>query len=144
MPAKADETLKFRHVQHSTSFQTQPVGDVERHNLGLDREQGIVFFPDGSTGTISIIGTFDASPPSGGTTSGYHMIRFADGSELWLKYTGALKFGNPLTFKGTEIVIGGKGRYADAKGDGTYEGKSTQLGADGAILYVDNVVNIKK
>jgi hypothetical protein len=44
IPAKADETLKFRHVQHTTSFQTQPVGDVERHNLGLDREQGIVFF----------------------------------------------------------------------------------------------------
>jgi hypothetical protein len=31
MPAKADETLKFRNVQHVASAQTQQVGDVNGH-----------------------------------------------------------------------------------------------------------------
>jgi dissimilatory sulfite reductase (desulfoviridin) alpha/beta subunit len=48
--------------------------------------------------------------------------------------------------KGTAIVIGGKGRYAGAKGDGTWEGVTTQpaVTSDGAIQYVDSVINIKK
>ena len=33
--------------------------------------------------------------------------------------------------KGTYVVVGGKGRYAGAKGDGTYEGEATQSVAVG-------------
>jgi hypothetical protein len=50
VPAKADETLKFRHVQHVASAQTQQVGDVNGHLLGLFRFPGMALFPDGSTG----------------------------------------------------------------------------------------------
>jgi hypothetical protein len=43
-------------------------------------------------------------------------------------------------------VIGGKGRYEGAKGDGTYESNGPVLltPSSDAIAYVDNVVNIKK
>jgi hypothetical protein len=34
VPAKADETLKWRIVQHYTSNQNQQVGDVDRHVMG--------------------------------------------------------------------------------------------------------------
>jgi hypothetical protein len=140
LPAKADETLKFRVVQHSASFQTQQVGDAV---LGLFRLVGIAFFPDDSTGTTVLIGVFDDSS-GGGTDHGYYTIKFADGSELSLKYTGGYKFNNPkITLNGTTIVIGGKGRYAGATGSGSYEGGQNQPGPEG-IGYIDNVINIKK
>jgi hypothetical protein len=40
MPAKADETLKFRYMYHFTSNQTQQVGDVNGHVTGLGRLPG--------------------------------------------------------------------------------------------------------
>jgi len=153
MPAKADETLKFRAVQHGTSVQTLKV-DANGHTLGLGRTVGMLFSPDGSVaGTVLIIGTNDTVIGSEGTVSGYSIPTFTDGSELWLKYTGTAKFiGGPtgkLAIKGTFIVTGGKGRYAGATGDGTWEGEATQAVAvasqpSESITYVDNVINIKK
>jgi hypothetical protein len=142
MPAKADETVKWRHVHHATSYQTLEVGDVNGHVVGLQRLPGIAFFPDGSIGTSLVIGTNDAVSGVGQTVNGYYTVNFADGSALWLKYTGTGKFGNPGTLKGTAIVIGGKGRYAGAKGDGTFEGETIQSSGEG-IAYIDNVINIK-
>jgi hypothetical protein len=124
VPAKADETLKWRHVHHATSFQTQQVGDVDGHTLNLFRLPGIAFFSDGGTGTSLVVGTSDVTSGVGATINGY--------------YTGTGKF---PTIKGTAIVIGGKGRFAGAKGEGTFEGET--VGPEG-IQYVDNVVNIKK
>src|SRR6516162_4000040 len=83
---------------------------------------GIAFFPDGSIGTTLVIGTSDVTSGVGATINGYYTVNFADGSTLWFKYTGTTK---PPTAKGTAIVIGGKGRYAGAKGEGTFEGAST-------------------
>jgi hypothetical protein len=146
VPAKADETLKWRHVHHYASNQSQQV-PANGHIVGVIRMPGIAFFPDGSIGTSLVIGTYDFVPNSGSTGSGYYTITFADGSELWLTYTGENKVmtpGGPATkAKGTAIVIGGKGRYAGAKGDGTYEGEATGGAPDG-IQYIDNVINIKK
>jgi hypothetical protein len=71
--------------------QTQRVGDVERHFLAVFRAEGTATFPDGSTGTTVAVATADIVMGSGGTENGYSSITFADGSELWLKYTGTLK-----------------------------------------------------
>jgi hypothetical protein len=143
MPAKADETVKWRHVQHTASAQTLEVGDLNGHTIGLFRLPGIAFFPDGSTGKTVVIGTNDtlAGPGSDGSTaSGYYTLIFNDGSALWFKYTGTVKSG---VISGTGTVIGGQGRYAGAKGDGTWEGPTASPGPD-AIQYIDNVYNIKK
>jgi hypothetical protein len=142
IPAKADETLKWRHVHHYASNQSQDIGNG--HVVGVVRMPGMAFFADGSIGTSLVIGTYDAVPGSGSTGSGYYTITFADGSELWLTYTGGNKVVAGKTVgKGTAIVIGGKGRYAGAKGEGTYEGEATGGAPDG-IGYIDNVINIKK
>jgi hypothetical protein len=77
---------------------------------------------------------------------------FNDGSELWSKFTDTFTNNGRggVTQKGTATVIGGKGRYAGAKGDGTWEGEtpsqSVLLSGDGggSISYIDNVINIKK
>jgi hypothetical protein len=141
--AQADETLKWRVVQHPASMQTLQVSDTNGHTLSLYRLPGIVFFPDGSTGTSQVFGTSD-TVNGAGTTNGYNSITFGDGSELWLSYTGQLaaKRGGAFT------AIGGKGRFAGAKGDGTWEAHGTPIvGANSdtnSIAYVDAVTNIKK
>jgi len=145
--AKADETLKYHIVFHAASTQTQQVGDTNGHVLGLLRLPGIVFFSDGSTSTASGVGGFDAVVGVGGTVNGYTLVNFGDGSELWLKDTGTTKTDakGGIAKKGTTIITGGKGRYAGAKGDGTWEGGQTQsvtLPGE-SIGYSDNVVNIK-
>jgi hypothetical protein len=120
VPAKADETLKYRIVRHYTSNQSHQVGDVDRHVIGVARLVGIALFPDGSTGTTVVFGAYDSTPPSGGAINGYSSITFADGSELWSKWTGTINSFRPLIEKGPAIVIGGNGRYAGAKGDSTW------------------------
>jgi hypothetical protein len=144
MSAKADETVKWRHVHHYASNQSQQVG-FNGHALGVIRMPGIAFFPDGSIGTSLVIGTYDAVPNSGSTAGGYYSVTFADGSELWLKWTGENKVipSGRSVGKGTAIVVGGKGRYEGAKGEGTYEGEGTGSALD-FIGYIDNVINIKK
>ena len=145
----ADETLKFRHVQHPTSVQTQPVGDVNGHNMMLIHLPGVAFFPDGSTGRTVVLSSAD-SVNGTGTASGYFTLYFDDGSELEAKFTGTFNNGGTrVAQKGTFVVTGGKGRYAGAKGDGTYTGESSQSvlvtgGGGESITYIDNVFNIKK
>ena len=114
------------------------------HILSLYRLPGIVFFPDGSTGVSQVFGMADTINGDG-TSDGYQLVTFADGSELWLKFTGRLegvKRGGPFT------VIGGKGQYAGAKGDGTWEAHGTPIvgvnSDTNSISYVDAVANIKK
>ena len=141
--ARADETLKWRHVQHNTSFQSQDVGDVDSHSLSLYQLPGIAFFPDGSTGSTLVIGTSDLTNGSG-ILDGYYTLNFSDGSALWLKYSGTIKVeGTKSPRQGTATVLGGKGRYEGAKGDGTWKGDGTRIGL-ATISYVDNVINIKK
>jgi hypothetical protein len=145
--------LKYRFVAHTAWVQSEPaaVPDVSNHLMGANRQVGIVFYQDGGVGTGVTTGIFDARVGSEGIAYSYTAITFADGSELWLKNTGTFKFdpAGKLALKGTSIVIGGKDRYAGAKGDVTWEGEQTQASATAtqpgeAIAYVDAVVNIKK
>jgi hypothetical protein len=144
MPSKADETLKLRNVEHPTSNQNQQwMAFDERQFVGVVRTEGVATFPDGSTGKTVGVGTYDIIVGSGGTVNGYGTLTFTDGSELWSKYTGTLKWGNSKNMEiGTAIIIGGKGRYAGATGNATWEGEATR-GAN-AVGEIDNVINIKK
>jgi hypothetical protein len=144
MPAKADETLKYRIVQHYASNQNQQVGDVERHVVGFARLVGIAFFPDGSIGSSVVIATYDTVAPSSGALSGYNTITFNDGSELRFKWSGSIVSFRPFFEKGTTTVVSGKGRYEGAKGEGTWEMPTTIGSGTDAIQVLDIVLNIKK
>jgi hypothetical protein len=140
--ASADEVLKWRHVQHAKTFQTVEVGDVSGHVLANYRVIGLAMFPDGSLGTTTVIGASDVVNGSG-TLNGYYSLETPDGSELWLKFTGVITVeGKASPRKGTAIVIGGKGRFAGAKGEGTWKGDGTNIGPD-LISYIDNVITLK-
>jgi hypothetical protein len=103
----------------------------------------MALFPDGTTGTTQVFGVSDMTNGSG-PANGYIVLNLSDGSELWLKYAGTVRVdGTKVPRKGTYTVIGGKGRFTGAKGDGTWEGDGTQLGPE-LLSYIDNVINIKK
>jgi hypothetical protein len=149
IPAKADETLKFRVVQYIATAQNQQIGDVPNHIQGLIRYPGIASFPDGSTAKTLTFNAADgiAGPGGGGTVTGYENIIFSDGSELWWKYIGTWKADSKgvISLGGTFTVTSGKGRYAGATGDGTYEGMQTSPATAPEVLAaIDIVLNIKK
>jgi hypothetical protein len=142
--AKADETLKYRAVMHGVSVQPQEVGDVEGHALTLVRFSGITEFADGTTGTVYFVGLADYTKGAGkGFT--YTNLTLEDGSVLWFTQDQKTSVnGTKSIFEGTVKVIGGKGRFAGAKGDGTFTGARTVPLASGADLYFDYVINVKK
>jgi hypothetical protein len=142
--ARADETLKYRAVMHGVSVQPQEVGDVEGHALTLVRFSGITEFPDGTTGTGYFVGLADYTKGAGkGFT--YNNLTLEDGSVLWFTQDQKTSVsGTKSIFEGTVRVIGGKGRFAGAKGDGTFTGARTVPLAAGADLYFDYVINLKE
>jgi hypothetical protein len=142
--ARADEMLKFRLVMHAASVQTQEVGDVDGHIVGVGRYSGLASFTDGSVGTANFTFTIDYIKGAG-TYSTYYNVTLKDGS-LWIKGTGPAKpEGATTVFPETAVsVLHGTGRFEGAKGDGTSAGARLTPLATGAELYTDFVVNVKK
>jgi hypothetical protein len=141
----ADETLKYRQFTHATNVQTIDVGDVDGHLLGVNRQSGIASFPDGSVATAYFTALTDYVKGTGIALVVYTNVTFGDGSELWTKGTNTtVAEGNKSIFKGTLTVIGGKGRYAGATGDGTFTGVRLAPLSTGADLYLDATINVKK
>jgi hypothetical protein len=140
--AFADETLRWRHVQHTSQLQTQEVGDVKGHNLNVYRIPGLALFPDGSIGQVMVVGQSDTLNGTG-AVQGYMTMTASDGSELHTKYTGEIKVEPKASpRKGTFIVTGGTGRFANAKGDGTWSGDGAP-NSPGAMSYIDVSINLK-
>jgi hypothetical protein len=143
-PAHADESLELRAVVHATSVQTQDVGDVDGHVVGVVRFSGIASFQDGSTATATFAGTIDYVKGSG-TNATFSNLTFDDGSMLWYKATGtATADGARTILRGTITVLGGKGRFAGAKGEGGFNGARIAPLASGADLFLDQMINVKK
>jgi hypothetical protein len=141
--ARADEVLKFRLVMHATSVQTQEVGDVDGHLVGVGRYAGLASFPDGSVGPANFTFTIDYIKGAG-TYSTYYNVTLKDGSTLWIKGTGPAKpEGTTTVFPETSVsVLRGTGRFEDAKGDGTSTGKRMAPLATGTELYVDFAISL--
>jgi hypothetical protein len=143
--ARADETLKYRQFMHTTNVQTIDVGDVDGHLLGVNRQSGIASFPDGSVATTYSTSATDFVKGSGHALVSYNNVTFEDGSVLWTKaLVNVVAEGNKSILTGTLTVVGGKGRYAGATGDGTFSGVRLAPLATGAELYLDVTVNVRK
>lgn len=143
--AQADETLKFRMIAHAVSAQSQEVGDVDGHVLTLSRFSGLASMPDGSIGQIGFFGQSDYIKGAG-TFYNYNNLTLSDGSVLWYKTDGgkATMEGTTAKFSGPIVILGGKGRFEGAKGDGTATGARPTPLQTGANLYLDVTLNIKK
>jgi hypothetical protein len=143
--AFADETLKFRSVYYVTSVQSQDVGDIDGHTMSLVRASGLASLPDGAVATDNFTTTTDYVKGSGPFLL-HGIITFSDGSALYYETNGSVMVdGAKTNNKGTIRIIGGKGQFQGAKGDGSLTGQrlQAQIGA-GAEIYSDVVLNIKK
>jgi hypothetical protein len=142
--ALADETLKFRVVYDLTDVQFQDAADTSGHVIGLVRSSGLASMPDGSVATYGFVGTIDYVKGAG-TYVLYDQTTFSDGSVLFTKGSGvATPEATKTSFKGTIAVIGGKGKYEGAKGDGTTTGTRMQpMPGVGAELYGDITLDLK-
>jgi hypothetical protein len=142
--AQADETLKFRAIMQATSAQFQDVGDVDGHALGLIRFSGLASMPDGTVATSDTVVSTDYTKGAGAFMN-YNVLKLADGSVLWYKMNANTTVeGSKSLFSGAVSVIGGKGRFDGAKGDGTITGGRLVPLAAGVNIYVDLVINVKK
>jgi len=71
------------------------------------------------------------------------MLTFEDGSVLWIKSVGTGTVdGGKTCFVGTLTVVGGKGRFEGAKGDGTLTATRFTPLSVGADLVSDYTVNL--
>jgi hypothetical protein len=142
--AAADETVTFSSILHATFVESQDVGDVDGHAMSLTRYSGLTRFSDGTTGLCYFVATTDYTNGAG-TFLVYNTVTTSDGSVVWYKATGTTTIdGTTSRFQGTVAVLGGKGKYEGAKGDGTLTGARPVPLAVGADLYNDLVINIKK
>jgi hypothetical protein len=137
--------LKYRTVYYTTSVQSQNIPDADGHIVAIVNASGIASFPDGSTALDNFTTIVDYTKGSGPTVT-YDNITFSDGSALFLKLVGTTTAeGLRSTFKNIITIIGGKGRFSGARGDGMSVGTrlAPQPGA-GAQLYADATINIKQ
>lgn len=118
--APAGETLEFRMVTHVT------------------------FFPDGTVCTVSFASVSDYTKGAGSFTL-YPIVTFEDSSVLWIKSTGTGTVdGEKTRFVGTLTVVGGKGRFEGATGEGTLTGTRYTPLSVGADLVSDYVVKLTR
>lgn len=143
--AHADETLKFRAITHLVSVQSADVGDIDGHAMSVVKASGLVSFADGGVGTTTFTTITDYVKGTGDIVRVYQGITYNDGSQLWIKTTGtATVKGANTDLKGAVTILGGTGKFAGVKGEGTMTGERMQTLASGAELYNDVVLTIKK
>ncbi len=107
----------------------------------LARLSGLASFPDGSVGTVYWTVQADYIKNTGPALA-YVNVTFRDGSVLWYKATVSAK--SDGTSAGAVSVMGGKGRFEGAKGDGTVSGAAVGARETGVNVYFDLVINAKK
>ena len=144
LDTQSEGSLKFRMVTQVTFVQSLDVGDVDGHVISVARFSGLAFFLDGTVGRACFASASDYTRGAG-TFTLYPILTFDDGSVLWLKSIGTGSVDDTTTrFVGTLTVLGGKGRFNGAKGNGTLTGtRYTQLsvGADHVSDYTVNFTN---
>ena len=141
---RIDGTLEFRMITHVTSAQSLEVGDVDGHVASLSRFSGLAFLPDGAVGTVHFVSLSDYTNGAG-TFTLFPILAFDDGSALWLKSTGTGTVdGTKTRFVGTLTVLGGKGRFDGAEGNGTLTGTRYTPLSFGVDLVSDYTVNFKR
>jgi hypothetical protein len=128
-----------RRVQGTAEVTQVEVGDVPGHVVGVVQFKGLTFFADGEVATHTNPATFDLTNGSG-PHQGYVVHYFDDGSTSVERYKGEAKLsadGKRTTVSGTFQCVGGTGRFARLKGEGTYKGERVGALRTGDFVYVD-------
>jgi len=119
----ADSQRSGKNVQHNIAFNPIKIGDVETHIIGTYQHEGLVIIDGGEVGTSVNNGTLDYTNGLG-TYSGYMVIIFKDDSSYTTHYEGVKKMTDKgKVSTGTYKFIGGTGRFAGIKGEGSFQHK---------------------
>ena len=141
--AHAQDLGTSRRVQGTAEVTPVEVGDVPGHVVGVVEFKGLSFFADGEVATHTNPATFDLTNGSG-PHQGYVIHYFDDGSTSIERYQGEAKLsadGKRTTVTGTFQCVGGTGRFAGLKGEGTYQGERVGALRTGDFVYVDTTGN---
>jgi hypothetical protein len=139
--APAQDLGTSRRVQGTAEVTTVEVGDVPGHIVGVVEFKGLTFFADGEIATHANPATFDLTNGSG-PHQGYVVHYFDDGSTSIERYQGEARLSadsRRTTVSGTFQCIGGTGRFAGLKGEGTYRGERLGALRTGDYVYVDTI-----
>ena len=145
LPARAEETLKFRFVSHNTGVVTIDAADgVDGHSFGAGKFVGIALFDDGRVGSVAYLANFDYTKGSG-TFSTFDTIKFDDGSILRFRATGTATLEGAKTnfTEGKLEVVGGEGKYKGASGTGVLTGTRLNSLAEGGDSYFESTLHLK-
>ena len=119
------------------------VGDVPGHFMGVSQSHGLSFYTKGpDSGEVAAkmhTMTFDVVKGMA-TATGFEMKTFRDGSTLLIKFSGTqtpTDGGKRAALEGKWEVTGGTGRFAEAKGAGTFKGERIGDTKTGGDNYVD-------
>jgi hypothetical protein len=137
--AQAQDLGNSRRVQGTAAITSVEVGDVAGHVVGVVEFKGLTFFEGGEIATHSNPATFDLTDGSG-PHQGYVIHYFDDGSTSIERYAGEARLsadGKRTTVEGTFDCVGGTGRFAGLKGQGTYRGERLGALQTGDYVYVD-------
>jgi hypothetical protein len=129
-----------RRVQSVAETTTVEVGDAKGHVVGVVDFKGITFFEGGEIATHTNPATFDLTNGSG-PHQGYVVHYFDDGSTSVERYEGEARLsadGKRTVVEGTFQCVGGTGRFAGLKGQGTYRGERLGALETGDYVYVDS------
>jgi len=141
--ASAAEESAGRAFYHTIKAETMEAGDVPGHIIGVAQHSGLGFFTKGpAAGQIATRKSvaYTDVVKGKGTFTNYIVYTFRDGSTVVHKATGTstpVDGGKTVAFEGTYEVAGGTGKFAGAKGKGTF--KSERLGSaeTGGDSYAD-------
>jgi hypothetical protein len=141
MPAfgQAQDLGTSRRVQGTAAVTAVEVGDVPGHVVGVVEFKGLSFFEGGEIATHTNPATFDLTDGSG-PHQGYVTHYFDDGSTSIERYRGEARLsadGRRTVVEGTFECVGGTGRFAGLRGEGTYRGERIGALRTGDYVYVD-------
>lgn len=137
------EEIAGRSVTHTQKSESMEVGDVPGHFVGISQWAGLSFYTKGSENgeIVPRTGTtiFDVVKGKG-TITVYEIKTFKDGSTMVTKTSGTMTptdGGKKTAYEGTWELTGGTGRYAGAKGTGTFKGERIGDVKTGGDTYSD-------
>ena len=119
------ETMKCRLAVTATKDERMPVGDEERHLLGMNRMEGLAFFENGEIAKVRSDSIFDSIPGKGTQAITYTFFTFYDGSTVIARGQRVIAPGQTGSLPAQNIgeIIKGTGRFEGIKGTTSATGK---------------------
>ena len=133
----------YQAVMHVRDFHALSVLDRSGHVVGIAAFRGLAIFASGEVAVHRYEGWFDLIAGSG-RFHGYALWRFEDGSEIRAAYEGSARNVGAEGFEVKARVhdVSGTGRFADASGEGAFQGRRLEPIDQGGSTYLTGTLRL--